>query len=369
MKLQGIELVRVRMPLVHPFRTSFGVQHDRHVLLVHVLGDQAEGWGECTTSNAPIYNEEYSDGAEELIARFAAPALFGSDVTAAAVRPLLDGIRGHHMAKAALEAAVLDAELTGAGLPLATYLGGVRDSVAVGVSVGITSSVEELLDVVAAHLQEGYRRIKLKIEPGWDLAPVAAVREHFGDELMLQVDANCAYRRSDIRHLLGLDDFGLALLEQPFAADDLEAHAALAARSRTPVCLDESIHSAADAARALTTGAAAILNIKPGRVGGYLEARRIHDVAAAFGAPVWCGGMLETGVGRAGNLALASLPNFTLPGDISASKRYYALDVTRPFELTGDHIAVPTGPGIGVTVDEDALRTLEATRRLLRPDT
>lgn len=368
MKLQGIELVRVRMPLLHPFRTSFGGQHDRHVLLVHVLSDQAEGWGECTTGNAPVYNEEYSDGAEELIARFAAPALFQADATAPAVRPLLDGIRGHHMAKAALEAAVLDAELTTAGMPLSTFLGGVRDSVPVGVSIGIAASVEELLDVVAAHLQDGYRRIKLKIEPGWDITPVAAVRERFGNELMLQVDANCAYGRGCIRHLLELDAFDLALIEQPFPADDLDTHAELAARNQTPVCLDESIHSAADAVRALTTGAAAILNIKPGRVGGYLEARRIHDVAAAFGAPVWCGGMLETGVGRAANLSLASLPNFSLPGDISASKRYYDLDITRPFELIGDRIAVPTGSGIGVSVDDDALTTLHATRRLVRPE-
>src|SRR3954471_18036666 len=368
MKLHALELVRVTMPLVTPFRTSFGTQHDRRVLLVHAVTDRGDGWGECVTPNAPIYNEEYSDGAEAVIREFLAGPLFPEpDLTAAKVVPLLAGFRGQRMAKAALEAAVLDAQLRASGMPLAEYLGAVRDHVRAGVSLGITGSVEKLLDLVAANLEQGYPRIKLKIEPGWDLAPVAAVRNRFGEDLELQVDANCAYRRGDLAHLPRLDEYRLALIEQPFAADDLAAHADLAARSTTPVCLDESIHSAGDAVRALSVGAASVLNIKAGRVGGYLEARRIHDVAAAFGAPVWCGGMLETGIGRAANVALASLPNFTLPGDISASKRYYATDVTEPFELRNGGLDVPTGPGLGVAVREDALAELGATRTVLRP--
>ena len=293
--------------------------------------------------------------------RFDPPSL-----TAAKVAPLLARVRGHRMAKAALETAVLDAQLREQGTSLSDHLGGVRDHVLAGVSVGITGTVEELLDVVGAHLDQGYGRIKLKIEPGWDVVPVSAVRDRFGDDLDLQVDANCAYGPADIAHLLQLDPYRLVLIEQPFAADDLDTHAHFAARSTTPVCLDESIHSAADAARALRSGAASIINIKAGRVGGYLEARRIHDVAQASGAPVWCGGMLETGVGRAANVALASLPGFLLPGDISASSRYYATDVTEPFELVNGGLDVPTGPGLGVSVSDEALNQLGATRDVIR---
>lgn len=367
MKLTALELVRVTMPLVNPFRTSFGVQANRHVLLVHALTDTSEGWGECVTSNAPIYNEEYSDGAEHVVRHFLSQPLFDEpSLTAAKVAPLLARVRGHRMAKAALETAVLDAQLREQGTSLSDHLGGVRDHVLAGVSVGITGTVEELLDVVGAHLDQGYGRIKLKIEPGWDVVPVSAVRDRFGDDLDLQVDANCAYGPADIAHLLQLDPYRLVLIEQPFAADDLDTHAHFAARSTTPVCLDESIHSAADAARALRSGAASIINIKAGRVGGYLEARRIHDVAQASGAPVWCGGMLETGVGRAANVALASLPGFLLPGDISASSRYYATDVTEPFELVNGGLDVPTGPGLGVSVSDEALNQLGATRDVIR---
>jgi o-succinylbenzoate synthase len=280
--------------------------------------------------------------------------------------PLLAGIRGHRMAKAALEAAVLDAQLRACGMPLAEYLGGVRDHVRAGVSLGITGSVEELVDLVAANLEQGYPRIKLKIEPGWDLAPVAAVRSRFGEDLELQVDANCAYTRGDLAHLTRLDEYRLALIEQPFAADDLAAHADLAARSTTPVCLDESIHSAGDAVRALSVGAASVLNIKAGRVGGYLEARRIHDLCRANGVPVWCGGMLETGIGRAANLALAACPNFTLPGDISATGRYFAEDITAPFELDDGQLPVPAGPGSGVEILPDVLARLTIEQELLR---
>jgi O-succinylbenzoate synthase len=259
------------------------------------------------------------------------------------------------MAKAALEMAVLDAELVARGQSLGSYLGAVREAVPSGVSIGITSSVAELLDVVDGYVDQGYQRVKLKIEPGWDVEPVRAVRERFGADLLLQVDANTAYSRRDIAHLGRLDAFDLLLIEQPFAEEDISAHAALAACIDTPVCLDESITSAATAADAINRGACSIVNIKPGRVGGYLEARRVHDVCAALGVTVWCGGMLETGLGRAANLALAALPNFTLPGDISASDRYWLRDITTPFVLESGQLRVPTGPGIGVRPEPDAL--------------
>jgi len=253
------------------------------------------------------------------------------------------------MAKGAVELAVLDAELRAAGMPLSAYLGAVVDRVPSGVSVGIQDSVGALLDAVEGYLAQGYLRIKLKIEPGWALEPVRAVRERFGDGVLLQVDANTAYRLGDARHLARLDPFDLLLIEQPLDEDDVLGHADLAALIRTPICLDESIESARDAAAAIRLGACRIVNVNPGRVGGYLEARRIHDVCAANGVPVWCGGMLETGLGRAANVALAALPGFTLPGDTSASGRYYATDITEPFVLDKGHLEVPTGPGLGVT--------------------
>ena len=367
MKLEAIELIRVLMPLVEPFRTSFGVQNDRDVLLVRVVSEQGEGWGEFVAPAEPRYSSEFVDAAESVIRRFIAPALLARpELSAARVTPLVDWIRGHPMAKGAVEMAVLDAELRAAEVPLADYLGGIRDEVPVGVSVGIADSIGALLDRVGEYLSEGYNRVKLKIEPGWDVEPVRAVRERFGDELLLQVDANTAYQRADLRHLVRLDSFGLLLIEQPFPKEDLASHAALAKLCATPVCLDESIESAADAFRAIVAGACQVVNVKAGRVGGYLEARRVHDVCAAAGVPVWCGGMLETGIGRAANVALASLPNFTLPGDISASDRYYACDVTEPFVLTGSSLKVPGGPGVGVQVNDSVLADLGATRSTLR---
>jgi O-succinylbenzoate synthase len=269
------------------------------------------------------------------------------------------------MAKAAVEMAVLDAELRGAGMSYAAYLGGTRDRVPAGVSVGIMDSIPELLDHVAGYLAEGYARIKLKIQPGWDLEPVRAVRERFGD-IMLQVDANTAYTRADTRHLAGLDPFDLLLIEQPLPEDDLLGHARLAKTVTTPICLDESIVSARVAADALALGACSVVNVKAGRVGGYLEARRIHDVSAAHGAPVWCGGMLETGLGRAANLAFAALPGCTLPGDVSASGRYYTQDVTEPFELVDGLMTVPSGPGLGVEPIMDVLDSLTESKQLVR---
>ena len=296
----------------------------------------------------------------------AAKTLIGDALTAEFVGRTLAPVKGHQMSKAVLEAAILDAQLRTAGQSFGGYLGAVHDRVPAGVSVGIMDSLDELLEAVTGCLAQGYLRIKLKIEPGWDLAPVRAVRERFGPELLLQVDANTAYTLADARHLARLDPFDLLLIEQPLSERDLLGHAALARIIQTPVCLDESIESAADAAAAISLGACSIINVKPSRVGGYLEARRIHDVAAAHGVPVWCGGMLETGIGRAANVALAGLPNFALPGDTSASDRYYAQDLTAPFVLEDGHLRVPTGPGTGVEVLPDVLAAVTRSRQDIR---
>jgi O-succinylbenzoate synthase len=356
MKLTGIELRRISMPLVAPFRTSFGVQTGRDVLLLRAVTDTAEGWGECVAMGDPLYSPEYVDAAQDVLRRFLIPALAAAErIDAALVATVLAPFKGHRMAKCALELAVLDAELRAEGRPLARELGAVRDRVECGVSIGIMDTIPQLLDAVGGYLAEGYRRIKLKIEPGWDVAPVRAVRERFGDDVLLQVDANTAYTVADARHLARLDPFDLLLIEQPLDEEDVLGHAELAKVVTTPICLDESITSAATAAAAIRLGACRIVNIKPGRVGGYLEARRIHDVCTASGVAVWCGGMLETGIGRAANVALAALPGFTLPGDTSASDRYFKTDITEPFVLTDGCLTVPSGPGLGVEPLTDEL--------------
>ena len=361
MNLRFIELRRVRLPLVSPFRTSLGTESVREALLVRVESDDGEGWGECVAGSDPFYCSEYVDEAWLTLRRYLGPRLLGApDLTATDVQPLLHEFKGHRMAKAALEMAVLDAQLRAAGVSLSTFLGGVTSAVTPGVAVGIMGSVDELLDSVSEYLDAGYRRVKLKIQPGWDLIPVQAVRERFGDGLMLQVDANAAYRRDDFGHLARLDEFSLMLIEQPLGEDDLMGHAQLALHITTPVCLDESIVSAQSAATAIALGACSVVNIKAGRVGGYLEARALHDVCVSKSVPVWCGGMLETGLGRAANLALASLPGFTLPGDISATDRYFREDITRPFMLHDGTIEVPNGPGLGVEVLRDVLDALTA---------
>ncbi|PUB31890.1 O-succinylbenzoate synthase [Promicromonospora sp. AC04] len=366
MKLQGVELRRITMPLVAPFRTSFGTEHERDVLLLRAVTDGAEGWGECVAMAEPLYSSEYADAAADVLRRFLLPALSRHQesarrpggpggIAASDVGHALAPIKGHRMSKAALEMAVLDAELRTLGRSFAGELGAVVDRVPSGVSVGIHDTIPALLDAVDGYLSDGYQRIKLKIEPGWDVEPVRAVRERFGDGVLLQVDANTAYTLGDARHLARLDPFDLLLIEQPLEEEDVLGHAELARRIQTPVCLDESIVSAQTAAAAITLGACSIINIKPGRVGGYLEARRIHDLAVAHGVAVWCGGMLETGLGRAANAALAALPGFTLPGDISGSDRFYRTDITEPFVLDDGHIAVPAGPGLGVAPLPDLL--------------
>ncbi len=362
MKIEAIEIRRIKMPLVAPFRTSFGTQHEREMLLLRVRTPGADGWGECVAMSDPLYSSEYVDGVEDVLRRFLIPDLLAmGDVTANAVGPRLHKYKGHRMAKAALEMAVMDAELRNQNISFASSLGALRTHVPSGVSIGIMDSIPELLEVVGKYLSDGYARIKLKIEPGWDTAPVRAVREKFGDDILLQVDANTAYTLRDAHHLAKLDAFDLLLIEQPLDEEDVVGHAELARKIRTPICLDESIVSASTAAAAIKLGACEIVNIKPGRVGGYLEARRIHDVCVALGVPVWCGGMLETGLGRAANVALAALPGFTLPGDVSASDRFYVEDVTEPFILENGGLTVPSGPGLGVTPLEDRLKEFTLT--------
>lgn len=348
------------MPLVTPFRASYGVETTRDVLLLRAETDASEGWGECAALSEPLYASEYVDGCEHVLRHHLLPRLFSApSLDAEGVAPCLRAVEGHRMAKAAIEMAVLDAELRSRGESFSARLGGVRDHVEAGVALGIAGSVGELLDAVARAVAEGYRRVKLKIEPGWDVEPVGAVRASFPD-LPLQVDANGAYSVRDSGHLEPLDDLDLLLIEQPLPPDRLHDHVTLGRRLRTPICLDESIVSAVSAADAVDLGACRVVNVKPGRVGGYLEARRIHDVCRARGVPVWCGGMLETGLGRAGNAALAALPGFTLPGDLSASARYYRRDLTAPFVLDGGRLRVPQAPGLGVDVDSAALRDVTA---------
>jgi o-succinylbenzoate synthase len=346
LRLEAVELHRVSMPLVRPFRTSFGTQTVRDVVLVRVVTDVAEGWGELVTTAAPVYSSEFTDGAVQVLRDHLVPRLPRTSLTARRLHEALAGVRGHRMAVAALEMAVLDAELRATERSFAEAFGGVRDRVDCGVSVGIPDGgVPALVDEVTGYLDDGYRRIKLKIEPGFDLEPVAAVRAAH-PEVALQVDANAAYTLDDAEHLAGLDDHDLELVEQPLGEEHLLDHTRLAERLATPVCLDETIVSPAVARDALDLGACTIVNIKPGRVGGLLPSVAIHDLCRDRDVPVWCGGMLETGVGRAANVALASLPGFTLPGDTSASDRYYATDVTAPFVLDDGRLEVPRSPGL-----------------------
>lgn len=359
-----VEIRVVRLPLVGAFRTSRSSESARELLVVRWIGAESEGWAECAAGPKPVHFAEFVAGAAQVIETQLVPLVTKDGaVTASEARERMLGVPGNPNAKAALEAAILDAELRAYGMSMSEYLGGTTRQVPVGVSVGIPEDIPALLHQVERYVEAGYRRIKLKIQPGWDVAPTAEVRREFGSELMLQVDANEAYRSSDWLALRDLDEYGLLLLEQPFPRDDLLGHARLAQDISTPICLDESIMSVQSAATAIFLGACEVINIKPGRVGGYLEARSIHDLCMAHGLPVFCGGVLESGIGRAANLALASLPNFSLPGDISATDRYYRRDITQHFELTDGCIDVPTGPGTGAVMDMDALRDVTVHER------
>lgn len=363
MKIERIVLRQLRMELVNPFETSFGRTTGRNVLLVEAVSDGVSGWGEATAPEHPFYNEEWTDSAWLILRDYVAPALVGKQVRAAEAGELTGHIRGHRMARGGAEAALWDLEARLAGRPLYRHLGGERTEIACGVSIGIQESVAALLDRIETELAAGYHRVKIKIKPGWDVDVVRQVRRHF-PEIKLMADANSAYTLADADYLRRLDDYYLMMIEQPLAHDDIIDHVALQARLATPICLDESIRSAHHAEQAIRLGACRILNIKLGRVGGFAEARRIHDVAQEAGVPVWCGGMLEAGVGRAHNIALSTLPNFVLPGDVTASRRYWARDIIEPpVEVTPrGTILVRDEPGFGYALDRDYIDAITVRR-------
>jgi O-succinylbenzoate synthase len=332
-------------------------------LIVKVVNENGTtGWAECVAMSEPLYSPEYVAGCLDLMKRFLIPALKSKPtITAEEVAPVLKPFLGAPMAKAALETAILDAQLQDQKISLATYLGATKSRVACGVSVGIANDLEALAEEVSSYVEQGYRRIKLKIEPGWDIAAVKKIRDLY-PTILLQVDANQAYTRDDGKHLVALDEFNLLLIEQPLDEHDILGHALLAKQVKTPICLDESIISLQSARDALELKATTIINVKPGRVGGYIESVKIHDLCLKNKIPVWCGGMLETGIGRAANLALAALPGFTLPGDTSASSRYFKEDVTAPFVMIDGYLDVPNTTGIGITPNLDFLDSITTHR-------
>jgi len=357
-KISHINLYHVSMPLVSPFETSFGRSVNRDCILLEVFADGVVGYGECVADREPGYSYETTGTAWHILKEFLAPMVLGQElIHATDFQARFEQVRGHPMAKAGLEMAFWDLLGKAQGRSLREMLGGVRHRVEVGVSVGIQESPQALVRVVEGYLHQGYARVKIKIKPGRDVAEAQAVRAAFPD-LRLQVDANSAYTLESAVALQPLDDLDLLLIEQPLAEDDLWDHSHLQAHFKTPICLDESILSPRHARQALEMGACRVINIKAGRVGGLSQAVAIHDLCLSRGIAVWCGGMLETGVGRASNLALASLPGFTLPGDISASERYYQEDITNErFVLNPDStIDVPDAPGLGVTVNKQVLR-------------
>jgi O-succinylbenzoate synthase len=359
MKIERVTLRQIRMPLVHFFETSFGRTTERHMILVEVESGGASGWGEVTCGENPFYNEEWTESAWLILKDYAAPQVIGREIASPeGVAPLTAHIRGHNMARGGLETAVWDLAARLEGVPLWKKIGGgARSEIPCGVSIGIQNSVEQLFDKIETELAAGYQRIKIKIKPGWDVDVVRRVRERWPG-IKLMADANSAYTLADAAHLKKLDDFYLMMIEQPLSHDDIIDHAELQARLDTPICLDECIRTAHHAAQAVKLRACGIINIKLGRVGGFAEAKRVHDVAQAAGIPVWCGGMLEAGVGRAHNIALASLPNFVLPGDVSASKRYWTRDIVcPPVETTSQGtIRLRDEPGFGYALDRDFLR-------------
>ena len=347
-----MELRVVRLPLVRFFETSFGRMDARTFLLVQVEEKGAVGLGECVADADPFYSAETTGTARHIIVDFIAPLVLGR--TFSHPRDVFDSlaiIRGHNMAKAAVEMAAWDLFARQQGIPLAAALGGSRRSIEAGVSIGIQPTVEDLLERVEVELAAGYKRIKIKIKPGWDVVPLQRIRARFGG-IPLMADANAAYRLSDCPHLQTMDAFDLMMIEQPLDYDDVRDHAELQRRMRTPICLDESIHSVKVAEQALELRACRIINIKPGRLGGHAQSIRVHDLAKQHGVPVWHGGMLESGIGRAHNVHLSTLPNFTLPGDVAASRRYFVPDLIEPgIEVASDGtIDVPHGVGIGVQV-------------------
>jgi O-succinylbenzoate synthase len=368
MKIQGVTLREIRMPLVVPFETSFGRLTNRRMLIVEVNADGITGWGESVAGEGPFYGPETVETAWHILRDFIWPILKGREFTSASeIWGLLSPIRGHHMAKGAIEAGVWDAEAKQKNIPLWKLLGGVRKEIPCGVSIGIKETLDDLVSTVERELAAGYQRIKIKIKPGKDIEPVERLRQQF-PRIRLMVDANSAYRIEDWPHLKQLEAYYLMMIEQPLGWDDVYGHAELQRKLDTPICLDECIHDEDHARAAIELGACRIINIKLGRVGGYSPARRIHDLCKLKQIPVWCGGMLESGIGRAHNIALSTLENFSLPGDVTASRRYWTEDIIEPeVEVTSNGtICVPAGPGIGYAPRLDLIEKLTARKEILR---
>lgn len=368
MKIEAVTIREIQMPLVHFFETSFGRTYSRRILLLTVHGEGIEGWGECVAGEDPFYSSEWAESAWPTIARYLAPALIGKNLESAReCAGLFSRVRGHRMAKGGLENAVWDAEAKQKNVPLWKLLGGTRKEIACGVSIGIQDSVEQLLEKIQTELAAGYRRIKVKVKPGWDVNVLERIRHRWAD-ITLSCDANSAYALDQVEHLRSFDQFNLLMIEQPLWYDDIFYHSRLQKELRTAICLDESIVSARKAAIALELGACRIINIKVGRVGGFSEARKIHDICKKQKIPVWCGGMLESGIGRAHNIALSTLENFTLPGDVSASKRYWKEDIIEP-EVTVSAqgmIAISDKPGTGYQIKEDLIEKFTVRKETIQ---
>jgi O-succinylbenzoate synthase len=368
MKIDSITLRELRMPLVKPFETSFGKTTNRRILLVELKAEGYTGWGECVAGEHPFFSDETIDTAWLVISQELAPTLAAADPEhGGKCHQIFGKVRGHRMAKAALENAVWDAEAQMKEIPLAVLLGGVRETIPCGVSIGIQPTVKDLLVEIEQALAAGYQRIKLKCKPGWDVKVFEAVRNRWPD-IQLSCDANSAYRLRDADHIAAFDEFNLLMIEQPLWADDFYFHSMLQKRLETPICLDESIRNRRDALAAIDMESCRIINIKNGRVGGFSEAIAVHNVAHERGIPVWCGGMLETGIGRSHNIALSSLENFTLPGDVSASSRYWADDIIEPAVTVNaqGEIAVPDVAGRGYEVRADLIEQLTVRKEEIR---
>jgi len=368
MRIEAITMREIRMPLVHFFETSFGRTTERRILLVTLHTDGPEGWGECVAGEDPFYSEESIDTAWYATEKYLAPVLMGKTVHQPGEAPLLLGkIRGHRMAKAALENAMWDAEAQQRQIPLWRLLGGSQMEIACGVSIGIQNSHEQLLEKIETELAAGYRRIKVKCKPGWDLEIFEKIRGRW-PSIVLSCDANSAYTLDQIEHLKQFDRFNLLMIEQPLWHDDFYFHAQLQKQIRSSLCLDEAIHQRRDAQAAIELGSCRIINIKVGRVGGLTEAIAVHDAAQASGIPVWCGGMLESGIGRSHNIAISTLKNFTLPGDVSASKRYWKEDIIDPAVEVSPQgfIKVPDQPGRGFSIKADLIEKLTVRKQTLK---
>lgn len=369
MNIAAIDLIEINLPLVHFFETSFGRTYERRIILTRVVdSDGAEGWGECTCGETPSYSEEWTDAAWEVIEKILAPMIVGTEVDGAAkIWDVTKNIRGNRMAKAAIETACWDLEAKKLGVPLWRHLGGVNREISCGVSIGIQDSVAQLLEKIRTEVDAGYQRIKIKISPTWDYDVIKAVRAEFG-QIQLMGDANSAYTLDDIDKLKSLDEFNLMMLEQPLPHDDIIDHAKLQAAIKTPVCLDEPIKAPSDARKAIELKSGRIINLKNGRVGGHSESKRVEQICREAGIPVWCGGMLESGIGRAHNIAISTLAGYTMPGDVSASKRYWHEDIIEPAVEVSPQgtITAPDAPGIGFEVKRNLIDKLAVRRISIR---